>query len=214
VGAIVLAAGSGARFGGAKQFQELRPGQRLVDAALDLVVPVADAVVVVLPAGALWDGPASIVAVTGGADRTASVSAGMACLDDDVDVVLVHDAAHPLAPPDTVHELLDAMTGGADAAVPFLPAAEVIKHRTEDGRLRTVGRDGLGLAQMPMAFTRQALTESLARSAEGYEDSARVEAAGGVVRAVAGSSRNVHVVQPEDLELVRLIAAASHDAEA
>jgi 2-C-methyl-D-erythritol 4-phosphate cytidylyltransferase len=89
----------------------------------------------------------------------------------------------------------------------------VIKHRTEDGRLRTIGRDGLGLAQMPMAFTRPALTDSLARSVEGYEDSARVEAAGGVVRAVPGSSRNVHVVQPEDLELVRLIATGSHRAD-
>ncbi|MBM3660874.1 MAG: bifunctional 2-C-methyl-D-erythritol 4-phosphate cytidylyltransferase/2-C-methyl-D-erythritol 2,4-cyclodiphosphate synthase, partial [Actinobacteria bacterium] len=56
VGAIVVAAGRGDRFGAAKQFLEL-DGVRLVDRAVDGCRAVAEVVVVVVPAGAEWNGP-------------------------------------------------------------------------------------------------------------------------------------------------------------
>jgi len=55
VGAIVVAAGRGDRFGAPKQFLELA-GTRLVDRAVDACVDACDAVVVVLPADVAWDG--------------------------------------------------------------------------------------------------------------------------------------------------------------
>jgi 2-C-methyl-D-erythritol 4-phosphate cytidylyltransferase len=164
-------------------------------------------VVVVLPPGIPWQGPQP--AVTGGADRLASVAAGLAALPAERDVVVVHDAAHPLAPVSAVQATVQAVMDGADAAVPFLPAADVVKRRSADGRLATVGRAGLGLAQVPMAFGRTALEQAHRLGHLAYEDSALVEAAGGTVVAVPGSSRNLHVVTEEDLEIVRILAAST-----
>jgi 2-C-methyl-D-erythritol 4-phosphate cytidylyltransferase len=95
--------------------------------------------------------------------------------------------------------------------VPILPVADAVKRRDEDGRLTTVGRDGLGLAQVPMAFTRSALVGAH-RAAASYdspwwEDSMVIEQSGGLVVSVAGSSRNIHVVTPEDLAVARALAA-------
>jgi 2-C-methyl-D-erythritol 4-phosphate cytidylyltransferase len=93
---IVVAAGSGTRFGAPKQFLTLN-GTRLVDRAVATAVTVCDAVVVVLPHGEEWTGPRVAAAVTGGATRSESVRAGLASVATDADVIVVHDAARPLA---------------------------------------------------------------------------------------------------------------------
>lgn len=206
--AIVLAAGSGARFGATKQFLELAPGLRLVDAAVLAARDVTATVAVVLPVGVSWDGPPVSAVVPGGADRTASVRAGLAALPPDVGAVLVHDAAHPLAPAELLRAVVAAVLHGADAAVPVLPVADVVKRVGPDGSLSTVGRDGLGLAQVPMAFTRRALEAAHASGTTVWEDSQSVEAVGGRVVAVPGRSDNVHVVTPEDLAVARALHAA------
>jgi 2-C-methyl-D-erythritol 4-phosphate cytidylyltransferase len=209
VGVIVLAAGGGTRFGGRKQYQELGPGERLVDAALHTASRAAATVVLVLPPGDTWTGVAVTAAVAGGVDRLASVRAGLGALPPAIEIVIVHDAAHPLAPVELFHELAQAIERGADAAVPVLAVADVVKRISADGSLSTVGRDGLGLAQVPMAFRRSTLEAAHRHPGEVWEDSALVEAIGGSVVAVAGSPWNLHVVSPSDLALARALAAAA-----
>lgn len=211
VSVIVLAAGSGKRFGDRKQFLELTPGVRLVDAAVDSALTAAEHVILVLPSDHTWQGREVAATVVGGATRLESVRSGLTALHEDSDVVIVHDAAHPLAPNETFTHLLQAIGAGADAAVPILPVGEVVKRRSEDGRLRTVGRDGLGLAQIPMAFTSSALVAAHRAPANDdspcWEDSMLIEDNGGLVVSVAGSTRNLHVVTPEDLGVARALAA-------
>lgn len=210
VATLVLAAGSGTRFGRPKQFMELKPSLRMVDAAVDTASRVSDQVVLVLPDGYTWDGCDVDVAVTGGATRLESVAAGLSEVEADVDIILVHDAAHPLAPERIFNELVDALDKGVDAAVPFLEVPDVIKRRGVDGSLTTVGRDDLGLAQVPMAFRAAALravhTNPDSSAREAWEDSMLIELDGGRVVAVPGSTRNVHVVTPEDLAVARQLA--------
>ena len=211
VSVIVLAAGSGTRFGDTKQFLELTPGVRLVDAALQWALSATDSVILVLPPEYSWHGHEVEATVDGGATRRESVGAGLTAVPVEAEVVVVHDAAHPLAPKDTLTHLLRAISAGAEAAVPILPVGDVVKRRSEDGRLTTVGRDGLGLAQGPMAFTRSALVAAHRASASDdspcWEDSMLIEKNGGLVVSVAGSSRNIHVVTPEDLGVARALAA-------
>lgn len=211
VSVIVLAAGSGTRFGDAKQFLELTPGVRLVDAALQSALTVTESVILVLPAEYSWQGRGVEATVAGGATRLESVAAGLTAVSVEAEVVIVHDAAHPLAPKETFTHLLGAIGAGADAAVPILPVGDVVKRRNEDGRLTTVGRDGLGLAQIPMAFTRSALVAAHRAPACGdfpcWEDSMLIENNGGLVVSVAGSSRNIHVLTAEDLSIARALAA-------
>ncbi len=211
VSVILLAAGSGTRFGDTKQFLELAPGVRLVDAALQSALTTTESVILVLPPEHSWQGPEVEATVAGGGTRLQSVGAGLKAVPAESEVVIVHDAAHPLAPQEMFIHLLGAIASGADAAVPILPVGDVVKRRSEDGRLTTVGRDGLGLAQVPMAFTRSALVAAHRAPASDdsplWEDSMLIEQNGGLVIAVAGSSRNIHVVTPEDLSVARVLAA-------
>ncbi len=218
VGAVDLAAGEGTRLGRRKQFEELLHGERLVDRAVAAVSAVASTVVVVLPPGTGWDGAPVHAVVDGGADRRASVEAGVASLPTSCDVVLVHDAAHPLASATLCRACVERVAD-ADAAVPFLDAADVVKRRNPDGSLTTVGRDGLGAAQMPMAFRRSALALHPTGLAA-VEDSHLVELAGGRVLAVAGEVTNLHVTDAASLDAARRLAGrlveetnpASHSA--
>lgn len=207
VSVIVLAAGSGSRFGEPKQFLELKPGVRLVDAAVESAFDVTANVILVLPDGYDWAGRPVPSVVTGGESRLDSVAAGLPALREDQDIVVVHDAAHPLAPKQTFLDVIEAVREGADAAVPFLPVADVVKRIDGQGRLSTVGRDALGLAQVPMGFALDRLLGAHARRApasqEAWEDAMLVEMSDGQVVSVPGSSKNVHVVTQEDIELAR-----------
>lgn len=148
-----------------------------------------------------------MVVVSGGADRLASVRAGLDALGE-TPIVIVHDAAHPLATRATVREVVESVRRGADAALPFWEVPDVVKRRTDD-RLVTIGRDGLGLAQVPMAFRSERLREAHARAEDAggvVEDSGLIEQSGGMVAAVRGLVTNIHVVDGPSLDLARHLA--------
>jgi 2-C-methyl-D-erythritol 4-phosphate cytidylyltransferase len=208
VAALITAAGSGTRFGGLKQFAELAPSVRLVDAAIVTARSVSAWVGVILPAHHRWEGPPVDGTTGGGASRRASIGAGLAILPPWVDTVLIHSASHPLATPATARRALDAVADGADGAVPWLAAVDVIKRLDANDTLTTVGREGLGSAQSPMAFKRTVLDHAFATGGEATEESQLVEAIGGRVMAVAGQLDNVHVVDDSSLTLARTIAAS------
>ena len=107
---IIVAAGSGSRFGVPKQFETVA-GARLVDRAVDAVADACDDVVLVLPAGVAWDGRPVAASVPGGSTRSASVRAGLDAVAGSAAVVVVHDAARPLAPP----ALFEAVIGAVRA---------------------------------------------------------------------------------------------------
>src|SRR4051812_39123087 len=97
VWAVVVAAGSGQRYGAPKQYERLRH-QRVLDWSLAAARSVADGVVLVVSAERAADPePAADVVVGGGATRSASVRAGLAAVPEDAEVVVVHDAARPAA---------------------------------------------------------------------------------------------------------------------
>ena len=194
-----MAAGRGDRFGAAKQFLEI-DGQRLVDRAVDACRAVSDAVVVVLPAGTEWTGVPVDAAVPGGAARSDSVRAGLGALRREVDIVIVHDAARPLATRALFDAVIDAVRNGADAAVPGVAVADTLK-RGEGARVvETVDRSGLVAVQTPQAFRADALRAAHAAGGDATDDAALVEAAGGAVVIVPGEVTNFKVTEPADLE--------------
>jgi 2-C-methyl-D-erythritol 4-phosphate cytidylyltransferase len=209
--AIVVAAGAGARFGAAKQFLALR-GERLVDRAVQTATRCCDGVVVVLPDGAEWDGPPVAAAVVGGSTRAGSVRAGLSAVPDSAEIVVVHDAARPLAGTGLFQSVIAAVNAGADGAVPGLAVSDTIK-RVEQGRVvATVPRDDLVTVQTPQAFRAAVLRAAHGDGAEGTDDAALVEAAGGTVMVVEGDGMNVKVTSPGDLELVGALLDLRGDA--
>jgi len=206
--AIVVAGGSGARFGAAKQFSVLG-GRRVVDWAVLAAAAACEGVVLVLPEDqvgrlALDVQPDAVVA--GGDSRSASVRAGLAEVPDGVDAVLVHDAARPLAHPGLFQAVLRALVDGADGAVAAVPVADTLKRVGADGRVtETLDRTGLWAVQTPQGFRLDVLRAAHAGNPEATDDAGLVEAAGGRVVVVAGDRRNLKVTDPADLALLEAL---------
>ncbi|MGZ4795959.1 MAG: 2-C-methyl-D-erythritol 4-phosphate cytidylyltransferase [Acidimicrobiia bacterium] len=208
--AVVVAAGSGRRFGATKQVARLGD-RRVVDHSVQTARDATDGVVLVAPADATWqvDG---VTTVAGGATRSASVRAGLQAVPADAEIVVVHDAARPLAGPALFARVLDAVRRGADGAVPGLPIADTVKRVDPDGVvLETLARDGLFTIQTPQAFRAGVLRAAHASGAEGTDDAAVVERAGGRVVVVEGADDNFKITEPCDLERAAAILASRAD---
>jgi 2-C-methyl-D-erythritol 4-phosphate cytidylyltransferase len=208
IGVVVVAGGSGSRFGGFKQFAALA-GTNVVERSLAVASQVADDLVLVVPPSALDRAPRLAGKVVGGGDtRSASVRAGLAALEPDADVVVVHDAVRPLASAALFRAVIDAVVGGADAAVPGRPVAETVKRVDAQGRVvATIDREGLYVVQTPQAFRAEALRAAHAGRSEATDDAGLVEAAGGKVVLVPGEPANIKITHPQDLALAEALLA-------
>jgi len=211
VWAIVVAAGSGSRFGDAvpKQFLDLA-GRRLVDWAVGAAAAVCDGVIAVLPPaqlGTAFDRPEAgagagrVAAVAGGATRSASVRAGLAAVPDDAEIVVVHDAARPLAGAELFERVVAAVRAGADGAVPGVAVPDTIKRVDASGGrvVETLDRPALRAIQTPQAFSAAILRRAHAGSADATDDAALVEALGATVVVVDGDPANLKITGPDDL---------------
>jgi 2-C-methyl-D-erythritol 4-phosphate cytidylyltransferase/2-C-methyl-D-erythritol 2,4-cyclodiphosphate synthase len=211
IAAVLVAAGSGSRFGGEqpKQFAPiggkpvLRHAAEALAAEVDVLQPVGDPAAI---APAL-DGIDHLPSVLGGATRQDSVRAGLEALAAHApDIVLVHDGARPIIPPGTIAALVAALADN-EGAIPAVPVADTLK-RGEGGRVvTTVSRENLFRAQTPQAF-RFATLLALHRTATPgmTDDAGLLEAAGLAVALVAGSDDNIKLTFPEDLvRLERLL---------
>lgn len=209
VTAIIVAAGSGRRFGSPKQFALLR-GKAVLAWSLDVFEshPRVGAIVVVLPDEKLGrdlkDGHKKITAVvTGGEQRQDSVFAGLLRVDPRrTAIVLVHDGARPLV----TAEIIDRVIEGAEkkgAAVPVLALDDTVKEIKRGAVVRTLDRETLVRVQTPQGFALDLLKKALDRArADGFygtDDAALVERLGAPVAAVRGEARNIKITSPGDI---------------
>ena len=212
--AVVVAAGSGSRAGGAKQWRRLggRPVVRWsVQALLEAG---ASEVVVVIPRGAEAEAAAALsglsgcLTVEGGASRAESVRNGLSALGPaDARPVLVHDAARPLLDRSVIARCLDALQA-ADGALPALPVADSLRRAVDGVVVGEAPRDGLWRAQTPQAFRLDTLVRAYAAwpAGETATDAATVvERAGGRVRIVEGDPRLMKLTFPEDFAMAEAL---------
>jgi 2-C-methyl-D-erythritol 4-phosphate cytidylyltransferase/2-C-methyl-D-erythritol 2,4-cyclodiphosphate synthase len=208
IAAILVAAGSGSRFGGPlpKQFALIagKPVIRWAAEALmrdgtgcgALLQPVGDAALIE-PALA---GLSHLPCVPGGATRQESVRAGLEALVDTAPgVVLVHDAARPFVPASVFAALMAALED-FEGAIPAVPVAETLK-RAEGGVIQeSVSRVNLFRAQTPQAFSFETLLAVHRKFAgmEATDDASLLEHAGHEVGLVAGSEENIKLTYRED----------------
>ena len=206
VWAVVLAGGGGTRFDGPKQYADLG-GRTLLDRVLETAAAACDGVVAVLPDPATAP-PGAGVRVAGGATRAESVRAGLVAVPAAAGIVVVADAAHPLATPELYRRVVAAVRDGADAAIPGLPLTEAVATVEPGGWTgTTVPAAGRVLVQTPQAFRAAVLRRAHASRADAVEDSSLVAALGGKVRVVPGDPVNLHVTTPAELELGRRLVA-------
>lgn len=213
---IVLAAGRGRRFGAQPKQYELLGGERVIDRALVTCRAAADHVIVVLAPGddalgeaLVADGSADAF-VIGGAERSDSVRCALAVIDEEAAVIVVHDAARPLASARLHESVVAAVHAGADAAIPAVPVVDTIKRvRTDiDGSevvADTLDRRELVAVQTPQAFRASVLRRAHQSAIDATDDAALVEADGGSVVVVAGERANIKITAPEDLAVASVL---------
>ena len=217
--AIVPAAGRGERLGpGAPKALRTLAGQpmllhavRALAAArsIDLVVVAApeDGVDEARSILAGLDTEAEIVIVSGGETRQDSVARALLALPADVDVVLVHDAARPLVPPDVVDRVSAAVRGGHDAVIPTLGVVDTIKEVDEGVVVGTLDRSRVHAVQTPQGFARAVLQRAHASSegSDATDDAGLVERMGVAVHTVVGDEEAFKITRPLDLVLAEAI---------
>jgi len=206
IAALLVAAGSGSRFGAAtpKQFLPLagRPVIRWAAEALTphttLLQPVGPAA----PIEAALAGLPHLPPVPGGATRQESVRAGLEALASHApDIVLVHDAARPHIPADTIAHLLAALRDGFPGAIPACPVADTLKRAAPDDTIEaTVARKNLFRAQTPQAFQFPILLalHRAARIFEATDDAWLLEQSGHAVKLVQGHEENIKMTYAAD----------------
>ena len=198
---ILVAAGSGQRFGGNKIWAAL--GNRPVIAwSLQTFLDLAPECLVLVGSGdlAAFEGldarPYAIVA--GGDTRRASVQAGLAALPDAIDQVLIHDAARPGIDARTIVNVSAALKDYA-AALPVLPLVDTIRS-TDPSLPSTLNRSKLHAAQTPQGFALGPLLQVLKQSSQDETDEIQaMERAGHGVATVPGTRQNQKLTTQEDL---------------
>ena len=220
---VVVAAGSGTRLGigDAKAFVPVA-GELMLTRAVRTVFTLAEptAVVVVAPAARLDEcralvtavaGPAAhlTVVVAGGADRHASVQAGLAVLPDGVEWVGVHDAARCLTPAAQFDAVFARARATGDGVVPALPVTDTVKRVEGDVVVETVDRSALVGVQTPQVFPLDALRRAYAVAERSETDDAGVfRAAGGMVRTVPGDADAFKITTRWDLARAEALVAS------
>ena len=223
--AIIVAAGSGVRLGSGvpKAFVKIG-GRTMLSYSLAAVGQVNSIgeVVIAVPEGfesaaraeAAAAGLGAAVKITpGGIERQDSVRIALGLTSSESELVIVHDAARPLATP-AIFEACIAAAARAGGAIAAIPVADTLKRVADSDRTiaATVARSGLWQAQTPQAFRRDLLLAAHRRAvSEGIvatDDADLVERTGVRVEVVEGSTANIKITTPSDLAIVEAIIAA------
>ena len=217
---VLLAGGSGQRFGSLKQFDSLA-GVRVIDRAARTAAAACDGVIAVLPADSLAtaDGqvPDATVVVAGGSTRSESVRAGLAAIPAEATVILVHDAARPLATADLFAQVIAQVQSGVTAVVPAVQVVDTIRVVTTDSAgsetagsetagldSAVIDRDLLRAVQTPQGFQAALLRRAYDSDGEATDDAGLVQALGARITLIAGERSNLKLTERAD----RIIAAA------
>ncbi|MCX5392197.1 2-C-methyl-D-erythritol 4-phosphate cytidylyltransferase [Streptomyces sp. NPDC006482] len=229
---VIPAAGRGVRLGpGApKALRALSGTPMLIHAVRAMAASRAVSLVVVV---APSDGAAEVknlldahalpertdyLVVPGGETRQESVHLGLQALPEGITTVLVHDAARPLVPVDTVDAVIEAVRDGAVAVVPALPVTDTVKEVEPAEKpgdpeqvVATPVRARLRAVQTPQGFDHDTLVNAhatIALTGDGATDDAgMVERLGAPVVVVPGHEEAFKVTRPLDLVLAEAVLA-------
>ena len=157
--------------------------------------------------------PQPITIVHGGTERQDSVRNGLAALEPQCEIVVIHDAARPFIGVEAIQRSIDA-AAEAGSAVVATPVRDTIKRAGAQHTIReTVSRHDLWLAQTPQTFRveviRAAHRWARQQDIAGTDDAALVEQMGRSVRIVPGDALNFKITTPDDLALAQAVLQAS-----
>ena len=149
----------------------------------------------------------SVTLVPGGVDRQGSVRSGLCAIPSEQGIVAIHDGVRPFVPVRQTEKAI-ALARTEGACILGIPTKDTLKKVDEQGVIsETINRATIWQAQTPQVFglqlIRQAHEFAVSTGFAGTDDASLVEHFGGRVRMIPGSSFNIKITEPEDLELAR-----------
>jgi 2-C-methyl-D-erythritol 4-phosphate cytidylyltransferase/2-C-methyl-D-erythritol 2,4-cyclodiphosphate synthase len=210
---IVVAAGRGERLKASapKAFVELN-GRTILEHSLTPLVDLSALAQVVIAAPATHLAEATEIAnsvlttdatldvVVGGETRQQSIANALAVVNDDVEVVLVHDAARAFASSELFERVAEAVRSTSASVIPALEIADTIKRVSGEQVQETVDRSSLRSAQTPQGFIAADLKRAYANASDDFtDDAALMQSQGKKVSFVAGEVEAAKITTPEDL---------------
>ena len=215
IGVVLVAAGSGTRFGSESKVLTCLSDRPILQFALEAFVAVEGVRQIVIVAGqhtfvevahlaGQVTGPPTSVCL-GGETRRDSVRLGLAELAADVEYVLVHDAARPFVDESLIERVISAaVTCGA--AVPVLPVSDTLYEVDDSGAACGMqARDALRAVQTPQGVRRDWLIEALETPGLFTDEGSAILACGHPVMTVPGSVRNIKITWPDDVVLAEAL---------
>ena len=210
--AIITAAGSGRRFGEAKQFKKLH-GKPLYQYSLDTFIKsrLFDEIILVIPNSKQekvqkeikrkYSSQVSLV--SGGPDRQDSVKNAIQNSNPNIDLVVIHDAARPFITTTLIEKCISACET-SDGAIIAMQPNDTIKFSKDNIVEKTIDRSNIWMAQTPQAFNKRKLLEAY-RSSD-FDDlivtdeSSLMEKLGCKIMIVPGTEKNFKITTFDDWE--------------
>jgi len=219
VSAIILAAGSGSRFGEKKQFKELN-GKPIWFYSLNTFIQSesVDELILVIPNDSLetlkqsqvftsLNKTNNIKLVSGGESRKDSVFNGLKVVKKAIDIVCIHDAARPFIKASYIKHSVEACSE-FDGAIIAIPSVDTVKKVDKQIIKNTIDRESLWMAQTPQTFKKDKLLYAIKNSSHLNitDESMLMEEANFKIKLIEGDQSNFKITNAIDWELAKVMA--------
>ena len=218
VSAIILAAGSGSRFGEKKQFKELN-GKPIWFYSLNTFIQSesVDELILVIPNDSLetlkqsqvftsLNKTNNIKLVSGGESRKDSVFNGLKVVKKAIDIVCIHDAARPFVKASYIKHSVEACSE-FDGAIIAIPSVDTVKKVDKQIIKNTIDRESLWMAQTPQTFKKDKLLYAIKNSSHLNitDESMLMEEANFKIKLIEGDQSNFKITNEIDWELAKVM---------
>ncbi|WP_432404606.1 2-C-methyl-D-erythritol 4-phosphate cytidylyltransferase [Wukongibacter sp. M2B1] len=220
--AIILAAGRGTRMKAEmnKQYLLLK-GRPIIAHTIDVFEksPLIDEIILVINKNDIEVCKKNILekykfkkvkkVIIGGKERQRSVYNGILAVNEEAEIILIHDGARPIVS----EQIIERCTNGAKehgAVSAGVPIKETIKIMKADRFVDfTPKRENVWITQTPQAFKTETIKKAHEIAIEenilGTDDAMLIEYMGEKVKMVEGDYENIKITTPEDLMTVEAI---------
>ena len=207
VASVIVAAGSGVRYGSKKQLETVKDDKIVLDYSVEVLSKFGRVCIVAKREDMEFLRKRyRVLVVEGGKERKDSVFRGLQALGD-CNIVLIHDAARPVLGSLNI-ELLIYTALKFGAAIFYVPIYETVKLIKEKSAIATLDRNRLVISQTPQAFDFRKLFDLMKKYASEWnftDEAALWEKVFGSVKLVEGSKKNIKITTKEDMEIVRCL---------
>lgn len=211
--AIIVAGGKGRRIGQDKLYVPLR-GKPIIFYTIEAILALVPSIILVVSEERLnwWKENNRYrikKIVVGGKERQDSVHQGLKSLNENIELVLIHDGARPFVSKELIERVI-LSAKEYKAVVPGVKSKATVKTVKDGWAINTLNREYVWLIQTPQCFERELIVKSYEKAYNegfyGTDCASIVEKGGFKIKVIPGDERNIKITTQFDLELANFLA--------